>query len=423
MRKSFLPFSPPLISDEEIQEVANTLRSEWITTGPKVASFEEEFARFVGAPGALALSSGTAALHVALLALGIGPQDPVITTPLTFCATVHAIEHLGARPILVDVEPDTLNIDPARVAKVLRERRFESRRHVRSRAARRRKEVARGVAGGAGAILPVHLYGHPCNLDALAQIARESNFALVEDAAHALPARYKQRSVGSLNPLLPHSNAICFSFYATKNLTTAEGGMLTGPHELLDEARLWSQHGISRDAYGRSAKSTASGSSWKYQVTRAGFKYNMTDIQAAIGLHQLKKLPAFHARRRHIASRYTTAFSVFEELQTPAERAAVDHAWHLYVLRLNMKKLRISRDQFIEELKARKIASSVHFIPVHLHPYYRKKYGYRANDFPIAYREYQRMVSLPLHLRMTDDDVEDVIQAVTDMVRRNRRHV
>ena len=419
MRKSFLSFSPPLISEEEVQEVVNTLRSEWITTGPKVARFEAEFARFVGAPGALALSSGTAALHLALLTLGIGPQDPVITTPLTFCSTVHAIEHLGARPILVDVEPDTLNMDPVRVAKVLRERRLGSRRHVRSRAARRRKEVARGVAGGAGAILAVHLYGHPSNLDALAQIARESNFALVEDAAHALPARYKQRSVGSLSPLLSNSNLICFSFYATKNLTTAEGGMLTGQLALLDEARLWSQHGISRDAYGR----TGADSSWKYQVTRAGFKYNMADIQAAIGLHQLKKLPASHARRRHIASRYTTAFSGFEELQTPAERAEVDHAWHLYVLRLDMKKLRISRDQFVEELKARKIASSVHFIPVHLHPYYREKYGYRANDFPIAYREYQRMVSLPLHLRMTDDDVEDVIQAVTDVVRRNRRRV
>ena len=423
MRKNFLPFSPPLISEEEIQEVVDTLRSEWITTGPKVARFEEEFARFVEAPGALALSSGTAALHVALLTLGIGPQDPVITTPLTFCSTVHAIEHLGARPILVDVEPDTLNMDSVRVAKALRERRLGSRRQVRSRAARRRKGVARGVAGGSGAILPVHLYGHPCNLDALAQIARESNFTLVEDAAHALPARYKQRSVGSLSPLLSNSNAICFSFYATKNLTTAEGGMLTGPPELLDEARLWSQHGISRDAYGRSAQSTASGSSWKYKVTRAGFKYNMADIQAAIGLHQLKKLPASHAKRRHIASRYTTAFSGFEELQTPAERTEVDHAWHLYVLRLNMKKLRISRDLFVEELKARKIASSVHFIPVHLHPYYRKKYGYRVNDFPIAYREYQRMVSLPLHLRMTDDDVEDVIQAVTGVVRRYRRRV
>ena len=226
-----------------------------------------------------------------------------------------------------------------------------------------------------------------------------------------------------MSPLLPQSNAICFSFYATKNLTTAEGGMLTAPREVLEEARLWSQQGISGDAYRRAARATASGSSWKYQVTRPGFKYNMTDIQAAIGLHQLQKLHAFQARRLQIVSRYTTAFSGFQELQPPAERAEVDHAWHLYVLRLNVKRLRIPRDQFIEELKARKIGSSVHFIPVHLHPYYRKKYGYRANDFPIAYREYQRMVSLPLHLRMTDDDVEDVIQAVTDVVRRYRRPV
>ena len=299
----------------------------------------------------------------------------------------------------------SLNMDPVRVAKIIRQRRFGKRGHLRSKAARRRNKVSRGVAGGEGAILPVHLYGHPCNLDALAQIARESNFTLVEDAAHALPARYKQRSVGSLSPLLPHSNAICFSFYATKNLTTAEGGMLTASRDVAEEARIWSQQGISRDAYSRSAQSTASGSSWKYQVTRAGFKYNMTDIQAAIGLHQLQQLRAFHARRRQIVRRYNTAFSGLKELQTPAERAEVDHAWHFYVLRLRIKRLRISRDQFIEELKARKIGSSVYFIPLHLHPYYRKKYGYRANDFPIAYREFQRMVSLPLHLRMTDDDV------------------
>ena len=423
MRQTFLPFSPPRISEQEIQEVADTLRSEWITTGPKVARFEQEFARFVGAPGAVALSSGTAALHLALLTLGIGPRDPVITTPLTFCATAHAIEHLGARPILVDVEPDTLNMDPVRVAKIIRQRRLGKRGHVRSKAAKRGNKVSRRVPGGEGAILPVHLYGHPCNLDALAQIARESNFTLVEDAAHALPAGYKQRSVGSVSPLLPQSNAICFSFYATKNLTTGEGGMLTASRDVAEEARLWSQQGIRRDAYSRSAQSTESGSSWKYQVIRAGFKYNMTDIQAAIGLHQLQQLRAFHARRRQIVRRYNTAFSGLEELQTPAERAEVDHAWHLYVLRIHIKRLRISRDQFIEELKARKIGSSVHFIPLHLHPYYRKKYGYRANDFPIAYREFRRMVSLPLHLRMTDDDVEDVIQAVTDVVRRHRGRV
>ena len=423
MRRSFLPFSPPRISEQAIQEVADTLRSEWITTGPKVARFEKEFARFVGAPGALALSSGTGALHVALLALGIGPQDPVITTPLTFCATAHEIEHVGARAILVDVEPDTLNIDPVSVEKMIRKQNLGIRRRNRRQAATRRNEVFRRSAGCDGAILPVHLYGHPCELDSLAQIARQYNFALVEDAAHALPARYKQRSVGSLSPLLPHSNAICFSFYATKNLTTAEGGMLTASRDVLEEARLWSQQGISRNAYGRSAQSTASGSSWKYQVTRAGFKYNMTDIQAAIGLHQLQELRAFHARRRQIVRRYNTAFSSLEELQTPAERAEIDHAWHLYVLRLHIKRLRISRDQFIEELKARKIGSSVHFIPLHLHPYYRKKYGYRANDFPIAYREFQRMVSLPLHLRMTDDDVDDVIQAVAGVVRRHRRRV
>ncbi len=394
MRNTFLPFSPPLIGEEEIAEVIDTLRSDWITTGPKVKRFEEEFAAFIGAPAALALSSGTAALHIALVAMGIGSGDAVITTPMTFCSCVHVIEHAGARPILVDVEPDTLNIDPAQVERA----------------------IARGD-GKIKAILPVHLYGHPCEMDAILHIAREHELAIVEDAAHALPARYKGRLVGSLPVACDLRRATCFSFYATKNLTTAEGGMLTGSPDFIEEARIWSLHGMSRDAW----KRYSAEGSWYYEVIRPGFKYNMTDIQAAIGLHQLRKLPQFQARRREIVRRYNEAFSQFEELQIPPERPEVEHAWHIYVIRLHLSRLHISRDQFIEELRARNIGTSVHFIPIHLHPYYREKYGYRPEDFPVAWREYQRIISLPLYPRMSDQDVEDVIEAVIDVVKKHRK--
>jgi dTDP-4-amino-4,6-dideoxygalactose transaminase len=385
IRSEFLPFSPPLIGEEEIAEVVDTLRSGWITTGPKTRQFEREFADFIGAPVALAVSSATDAMLVGLAALRIGPGDQVITTPMTFCSTVHVIEHLGAQPVLVDVEPDTLNIDPER--------------------------VNCAVTSRTRAIMPVHLYGHPCEMDTLLDIAARHNLYVVEDAAHALPARYKGRMIGTLGTLT------AFSFYATKNLTTAEGGMLTGAPEVIEQARIWSLHGMSRDAY----KRYSAEGSWYYEVILPGFKCNMTDIQAAIGLHQLRKLPQFQARRRKIVRRYNEAFSRFEELRTPVERPQVEHACHLYALRLNLQRLTIDRAQFVQELKKRNIGSSVHFIPIHLHPYYRDKYGYKPQDFPQAFRNYQTLVSLPLNLRMSDQDVDDVIEAVSDIVTTCRR--
>jgi dTDP-4-amino-4,6-dideoxygalactose transaminase len=394
MRNNFLPFSPPCIGEEEIAEVVDTLRSDWLTTGPKVKQFEREFASFVGAPAALAVSSCTSALHLALVTLGIGPGDAVITTPMTFCSGVNVIEHVGARPILVDVEPDTLNIDAARVEEALK-RLSKEREGVRVKA-----------------ILPVHLYGHACDMEALLRLAEEYGLEVIEDAAHALPAKYKGRMIGAPVGASKVRVLSCYSFYATKNLTTGEGGMLTGPPELVEEARIWGLHGMSRDAW----KRYSSEGSWYYEVVRAGFKCNMTDVQAAIGLHQLKKLEGFHARRREIVRRYNAAFSPLAELQTPVERPEVEHAWHLYVLRLNLDRFKLSRNRFIEELKARNIGTSVHFIPIHLHPYYRNKYGYKPEDFPVAYREYQRAVSLPLSAKMSDQDVEDVIEAVCAIV-------
>jgi dTDP-4-amino-4,6-dideoxygalactose transaminase/lipopolysaccharide/colanic/teichoic acid biosynthesis glycosyltransferase len=398
MRNEFLPLSPPCIGEEEIAEVVDTLRSDWITTGPKVKRFEQEFAAAVGAQAALALSSCTAALHLALISLGIGRGDAVLTTAMTFCSGVHVIEHVGARPILIDVEPDTLNINPAKV-----------------REAVGKWATNRNRPDHLKAIVPVHLHGHPCEMDSLLEIAQEYRVPIVEDAAHALPASYRGRAIGSKLSSTSVPVLTCFSFYATKNLTTAEGGMLTGSSEAVEEARSWSLHGMDRHAW----KRYNSGNDWYYEVSRPGFKYNMTDLQAAIGLPQLAKLCHFRARRAEIARRYNAAFSPCDQFQIPARRDDVEHAWHLYVLRLNLDRLNICRNQFIEELAARNIAGSVHFMPIHLHPYYRDKYGYQDQDFPVAYREYQRIVSLPLHPRMNDRDVDDVIEAVFDIVHKH----
>ncbi len=385
MRESFLSFSPPCLGEEEIAEVVDTLRSDWITTGPKTRRFEKEFARFIGAEEALAVNSATSAMLVGLAAAGVGPGDEVITTTMTFCSTVHVIEHVGATPVLVDVERDTLNLDPAAVEAAITPR--------------------------TKAIIPVHLYGHPCDMGSLVPLARKHGLLLLEDAAHALPARHLGRMIGTIGDLT------AFSFYATKNLTTAEGGMLTGAPELLEKCRLWSLHGMSRDAY----KRYSAEGSWYYEVVVPGFKCNMTDIQAALGLHQLARLPAFQRRRREIVARYTEAFSTLPELEVPVEREGMESAWHLYVLRLHLQRLQIDRARFIEELRRRNIGASVHFIPVHMHPYYRERYHYAEESFPTAAGEFRRLVSLPLHPRLTEEDVEDVIEAVGDIVTLHRR--
>ena len=401
MRTEFLPFSRPFLGEEEEREVIDVLRSGWLTTGPRVGRFETEFAGLVGAPAALALSSGTAALHLALVVLGIESGHQVVTSTMTFCSAAHVIEHVGARPVLVDVEPDTLNLDPSRVADAVRQE------------------------SAVRAIMPVHLHGHPADMDSIDAIARRHETAVIEDAAHALPAACTGRTVGgSRGDAFPVA-LTAFSFYATKNLTTAEGGMLTGSAALVDEARVWSLHGMSRDAWKRYSDE----GSWYYEVTRPGFKYNMMELQAAIGLQQLRRLPAMQARRGEIVQRYTAALSGMEALELPTVRPDVTHAWHLYALRLRPNRFRwwtsddpsIVRAQFIKELAARNIGASVHFIPVHLHPYYREKYGYRPADFPVATSAYERLVSLPLYPGMSDRDVDDVIEAVVDVVTNNRR--
>ena len=381
LKNKFISFSPPWIGREEIAEVVDTLRSDWITTGPKTRRFEEEFRKFVKADAALALSSCTAGLHLALVLHGIKPGDAVITTPMTFCSGVNVIEHMGAIPVLADIEPRTLNIDPEAVRKVLQTGSMQ-------------KKIK--------AILAVHYAGHPCEMDALMKLADRYGLKVIEDAAHAIPAEYKGKRIGGLG------NLTAFSFYGTKNLTTAEGGMLTGPKRLIEKARLLSLHGMNRDAWKRYSKE----GSWHYDVVAPGFKYNMTDIQAALGLAQLKKLPGFQARRRAIVQKYNDAFSKRELFEIPMEAPYARHAWHLYPLRLNLQRMKINRDQFIEALRRGGVGTSVHFIPVHLHSYYRKKYGFKPNDFPAAWREYQRLVSLPLYPKLTDTQQRQILNVV-----------
>ena len=382
MRHSFLPFSPPLIGDEEIQEVVDTLKSNWLTTGPKTKQFEEDFTQFLSAPGALALNSCTAGLHTALVTLGIGPGDEVITTPLTFAASVNVIEHVGARPVFADIEPDTLNISP--------------------------EKIESAITPKTKAIIPVHYSGHPVKLDEIQSIAEEHNLLIVEDAAHALPASINGTMIGS------SGNPTAFSFYATKNLTTGEGGMLTGDPGFLDECRIVSLHGMSREAWNRYGKK----GTWKYDVVQPGFKYNMTDIQAAIGIWQLRKLPEFQNRRKEIVNAYEQAFGELSIFQVPVTLSNVENAYHLYPLRILPNRLSIDRDQFIEEMRDRQIGTSVHFIPMHLHSFYRDKYNYQPEDFPVAYEQYQQLLSLPLNPRMSDEDVTDVIESVLDIVKK-----
>jgi dTDP-4-amino-4,6-dideoxygalactose transaminase len=377
MRAEFLPFAAPLLGEEEINEVVHCLRSGWLTTGLKVKQFEREFAEFTGAKHALAVNSCTAALHLALEAAGVGPGDEVITTPMTFTATAAVIEHLGARPVFADCAPDTLNIDPAQI-----ERRLSPRTR---------------------AILPVHFAGQACDMDAIGAIARDRAVPVIEDAAHAIPTRYHGRLVGTL------SDVTCFSFYATKNITTGEGGMVvTDRDDIAERMRLMHLHGMSKDAWKRYTQN----GSWSYEILAPGFKYNLTDIAAAIGIHQLRKVDAFHQRRLAIANQYDAAFAGVPGISIPAVEDREGHGWHLYVLQVDAGRFGIGRDTLIERLVARNIGVSVHFIPLHVHPYYRERYALQPEDFPNAWSAYERIVSLPIYAKMTDDDVRHVIDAV-----------
>lgn len=387
MRDNFLPFALPDLDDSELAEIREALVSNWITTGPKTCQFETEFAAAVGAKHALALNSCTAAMHLALEAVGLQRGDEVITSPYTFAATAEVVRYFEAEPVFVDICASDFNINPNLIEAAITKR--------------------------TRAIIPVHLAGLPAELDAIYGIAAKHDLAIIEDAAHAFPSQYKGRSIGTAAKVGGRRSAVCFSFYATKTLTTGEGGMIcTDDEALVERCRSMALHGISKDAWKRY---TAQGS-WYYEIIAPGYKYNMTDIAAAMGLAQLRKAERMWRRRREIARRYNEAFNARPELQIPTDRADYQHAWHLYMLRLNLEQLGVDRSQFVQELKQLNIGTSVHFIPLHLHPYYRQTYGYEPTDFPMAFNEFQRVVSLPIYSKMGDEDVTDVIQAVSGLV-------
>jgi dTDP-4-amino-4,6-dideoxygalactose transaminase len=386
VREKSLPVALPWIGEREKRAVAEVLDSGWMTTGPRALEFGQKVAELSGAAHGLALNSCTGALHLGLAALDIRPGDEVITSTWTFCSTINVILHMGATPVLVDVEPDTLNLDPA--------------------------AVAAAVTPRTRAILPVHFAGHPAEMDSLLGTAREHGLEVIEDAAHALGASYHGRPVGSLG------RVTCFSFYAIKNITTGEGGALVTPdEEIFRRAQILSLHGISKDAW----KRYESMGSWYYEVVAPGFKYNLTDMAAAIGLVQLDRWPEFHARRHLLAARYDAHFASLPEIQPLATRNGIEHARHLYPVLLDLERLTIDRSRFIEGLRAENIGTTVNFIPIHLHPYYRDEFGYSANQFPVASSTYPRLVTLPLYPRMEESDVDDVARALLKIVRHYSR--
>lgn len=379
----FLPFALPDIGEEEINEVLDSLRSGWLTTGPKTKRFEEDFATFacVGTE-AIAVNSATAGLHLALEAVGISPGDEVITTPYTFTATAEVVRYLGADPVFVDIDPGTFNIDPTKIEAAITPR--------------------------TKAIIPVHFAGLACDMDAILTIARKHGLKVVEDAAHALPTTCKGRLIGSMD-----SDATVYSFYATKTITTGEGGMVVVRNpEVAKRCRIMRLHGISRDAFDRY---TSTKPSWHYEVVAPGCKYNMTDIAASLGIHQLKKAWGFQEKREAMAARYDEAFLDLPMILPPHAPAGDMHAWHLYVIRLT-DDASVTRDRFIELMAEKGVGCSVHFIPLHLHPYWRDRYNLKPEDFPNALKAYEGAVSLPLFTKMTNDDQQRVIDLVLEIL-------
>ena len=372
-----VPFHRAAVGEEEAQAVSEVIRSGWLTMGPKTFEFENKFAEYVGARHAIAVSTGTAALHLSLEAAGVQAGDEVLLPTTTFTATAEAVTYLRAKPVLVDIDPVTMNMDP--------------------------EDAARRITPKTKAIIPVHLGGQPCDMEEIAKLAQAGNLRIIEDAAHALPSEYRGKRIGQI------SEFTCFSFYATKTLTTGEGGMITTDlPAAADRMRLMRLHGIERDAW----KRYRGDGSWCYEVHEAGFKYNLTDLQSAMGLVQLAKSDSMRESRQAIAKKYSDAFSPFEELVVPAVKPDRSTSWHLYILRLRLDLLNADRDQFIDALRRQGIGCSVHFIPLHLHPYYQRAYGYRSGAFPRAEQEYRRCLSLPIDPGMTEQEMDRVIAAV-----------
>jgi perosamine synthetase len=380
VRKTLLPYGRQSIDESDIQAVVETLRSDWLTTGPKVAEFEEAMAAWVGAKYAVSFSSGTAALHSAAFAAGLQPGDEAITSPLTFAASANCLLYQGAMPVFADVLDDTLNLDP--------------------------EQVAARITARTKAILPVDYAGHPADLDSILQLAERHGLIVIEDACHALGAEYRERRVGSI------AHMTVFSFHPVKHLTTGEGGMVTTDDPVFAETlRRFRNHGISSDARQR-----RSAGQWHYEMVLLGFNYRLTDIACALGLQQMKKLEANLARRRQVAAQYTNEFRGMTGVLAPAVRPDVNPAWHLYPIRLDLTKLSAGRGELFQALHAENIGVNVHYIPVPCHPYYRDRFGYNGGQFPVAEAAYECLISLPMFHGMSDNDVEDVVCAVRKVV-------
>ena len=380
VRATFLPYGRQSVDEADIQSVVDVLRSDWLTTGPKVGEFENFFAERVGAAHAVSVSSGTAALHAAAFAAGLKAGDEAITTPLTFAATANCVLYQRATPVFADVSRDTLNLDPELVAKK--------------------------ISSKTRAILPVDYAGHPADLTSIMEIARRHGAVVIEDACHALGAEYAGKRVGGI------ADMTVFSFHPVKHITTGEGGMVTTDDPKLAETlRRFRNHGISSDARQRQ-----SAGQWHYEMVLLGFNYRLPDIVCALGIQQLSRLDANLARRREIAAQYTGAFRELPGVIPPAVRAEANPAWHLYPIRLDLEKLTADRGQIFRALRAENIGVNVHYIPVHMHPYYRERFGYKAGEFPVAEDAYERLISLPMFHAMSGQDVNDVIAAVSKVI-------
>jgi perosamine synthetase len=380
VRKNLLPYGHQWIDEEDIQVVADVLRSDWLTTGPKVGEFERAFADFVGAKEAVAVNSGTAALHAAMYAVGVGPEDEVIVSPMTFASSANCVVFQGGIPVFVDVDPDTLLIDPA--------------------------QVEAKITPHTKAIITVDYTGQPCDYDALRAIANRHDLVLVADACHALGGSYKGRPIGSLADL----NA--FSFHPVKHITTGEGGMITTDDpELAERMRIFRNHGITTDHRQREQQG-----SWLYEMVDLGYNYRLTDLQCALGISQLRKLSAWVKRRQRIAQRYDEAFAEMPAVEPLEVRKDVSHAYHLYMIRLDLGQLQVTRAKVFSALRAEGIGVNVHYIPVYLHPFYREQFGTKAGLCPVAEAAYERLITLPIFPQMSDDDADNVIAAVRKVV-------
>jgi len=381
VRSSLLPYGRQFVDEADIEAVVEVLRSDWLTTGPKVAEFEEAFAARVGAAHAVSFSSGTAALHASAFAAGLKPGDEAITTPLTFAATANCVLYQGATPVFADVSRDTLNLDP--------------------------EQAMKKISSKTRAILPVDYAGHPVDLNAVMEVAGRHGFIVIEDACHALGAEYGGRRVGAI------ADMTVFSFHPVKHITTGEGGMVTTNNpQFAETLRRFRNHGISSDARQRQ-----SAGQWHYEMVLLGFNYRLPDIVCALGIQQLKRLDANLARRREIAARYSTAFREIPGVISPVVRTDASPAWHLYAIRLDLEKLTADRAQVFRALRAENIGVNVHYIPVHLHPYYHDRFGFQGGEFPVAEDAYARLISLPMFHAMSDQDVNDVIEAVKKIAR------